>query len=189
MTAVAQRLLTEHGGQRGLQRMEIAELVKVRGLGEAKAIKLKAALELGRRLTALSPDERPRIAAPDDVANLVGIEMAALEQEQLRVVLLDTKHRVQAVRTVYQGSVNHLIVGGGSGRFTDAVLDDGPELSEKALDALDRPPGHRTGAQPAGWPSARPPPRRVHRSGRRSPSPAGRTGVGRVGSARRRKTR
>ncbi len=32
--------------------------------------------------------------------------MAALEQEQLRVVLLDTKHRVLAIRTVYQGSVN-----------------------------------------------------------------------------------
>jgi hypothetical protein len=32
--------------------------------------------------------------------------MAALEQEQLRVVLLDTKHRILGTRTVYQGSVN-----------------------------------------------------------------------------------
>jgi DNA repair protein RadC len=40
------------------------------------------------------------------VVYLIGIEMAALEQEQLRVVLLDTKHRVLAIRTVYQGSVN-----------------------------------------------------------------------------------
>ena len=93
VTAVAQRLLAEHGG--------------LRGVGDAKAVKLKAALELGRRLAALSPDERPQITAPDDVANLVGIEMAALEQEQLRVVLLDTKHRVLATRVAYQGSVNH----------------------------------------------------------------------------------
>jgi DNA repair protein RadC len=40
------------------------------------------------------------------VANLLSIEMAALEQEQLRVVLLDTKHRILGTRTVYQGSVN-----------------------------------------------------------------------------------
>ena len=67
---------------------------------------LKAALELGRRLAALSPDDRPQVTSPDDVANLLQIEMAALEQEQLRVVLLDTKHRILGSRTVYQGSVN-----------------------------------------------------------------------------------
>jgi DNA repair protein RadC len=39
------------------------------------------------------------------VTNLLGIEMAALQQEQLRVVL-DTKHRILGTRTVYQGSVN-----------------------------------------------------------------------------------
>ena len=103
---MAQRLLAEHGGLRGLMRLDVAELARIRGVGDAKAVKLKAALELGRRLAALSPDERPQVASPDDVVNLVGIEMAALEQEQLRVVLLDTKHRVLAIRTVYQGSVN-----------------------------------------------------------------------------------
>ena len=106
VTAVAQRLLAEHGGLRGLMRLEVAELARIRGVGDAKAVKLKAALELGRRLAALSPDERPQISSPDDVVTLIGIEMAALEQEQLRVVLLDTKHRVIVHKTVYQGSVN-----------------------------------------------------------------------------------
>jgi DNA repair protein RadC len=69
---------------------------------------VKAALELGRRLAALSPEERPPVGSPEDVANLLGIEMAALEQEQLRVVLLDTKHRILGTRTVYQGSVNQM---------------------------------------------------------------------------------
>ena len=89
-----------------MMQLDVTELARIRGVGDAKAVKLKAALELGRRLAALSPDQRPQIASPDDVANLVAIEMAALEQEQLRVVLLDTKHRVLAIRTVYQGSVN-----------------------------------------------------------------------------------
>jgi DNA repair protein RadC len=106
VTDVAQRLLAHHGGLRGLVRLDVAELARVRGLGDAKAVRVKAALELGRRLAALSPEERPPVGSPEDVANLLGIEMAALEQEQLRVVLLDTKHRILGTRTVYQGSVN-----------------------------------------------------------------------------------
>jgi DNA repair protein RadC len=106
VTDVAQRLLAQYGGLRGLFRMDTAELARIRGLGDAKAVRLKAALELGRRLAVLSPDDRPAVASPDDVANLLSIEMAALEQEQLRVVLLDTKHRILGMRTVYQGSVN-----------------------------------------------------------------------------------
>ena len=106
VTAVAQRLLAEYGGLRGLMRLDVAEMARIRGLGDAKSVKLKAALELGRRLAALSPDQRPQITAPDDVVTLVEIEMAALEQEQLRVVLLDTKHRVILHKTIYQGSVN-----------------------------------------------------------------------------------
>ena len=100
VTDVSQRLLAQHGG---LLRMDLAELSRIRGLGDAKAVRLKAALELGRRLAALSPEERPQVGSPDDVANLLQIEMGALEQEQLRVVLLDTKHRILGTRTVYQG--------------------------------------------------------------------------------------
>src|ERR671916_2543876 len=86
--------------------LEVAGVEAITGLGAAKAVRLKAALELAKRLAILSPEQRPQVTSPDDVANLLQIEMAVLEQEQLRVVLLDTKHRVLAVRTVYQGSVN-----------------------------------------------------------------------------------
>ncbi len=106
VTAVAQRLLVEHEGLLGLSKLDVAELARIRGVGEAKAASLKAALELASRVAALSPEQRPQITSPDDLVNLVGVEMAALDQEQLRVVLLDTKHRVLGVRTVYQGTVN-----------------------------------------------------------------------------------
>ncbi len=120
VTDLSQRLLAEHGGLRGLFRLEINELAAIRGLGDAKAVRLKAALELGRRLAALSPEDRPQVTSPDDVANLLQIEMAALEQEQLRVVLLDTKHRILGTRTVYQGSVNQAQVRVGE-VYRDAV--------------------------------------------------------------------
>lgn len=120
VTDLSQRLLAENGGLRGLFRLEVSELAAIRGLGDAKAVRLKAALELGRRLAALSPEDRAQVTSPDDVANLLQIEMAALEQEQLRVVLLDTKHRILGARTVYQGSVNQAQVRVGE-VYRDAV--------------------------------------------------------------------
>ena len=103
---VSQRILRDHGGLAGLVRLDIVELAAIRGIGPAKAAKLRSAFELAGRIAALAPDQRPKIATPDDVINLIGVEMAALGQEQLRIVLLDTKHQVLAIRTVYQGSVN-----------------------------------------------------------------------------------
>jgi DNA repair protein RadC len=106
VTTLAQRLLHERGGLLGLMKMDAIELSEFHGIGPAKAAKLKAALEIASRVVALGPDQRPQITTPDDVVNLVGIEMTSLEQEQLRVVLLDTKHKVLAIRTIYTGSVN-----------------------------------------------------------------------------------
>ena len=119
-SAMAQRLLTQHGGLAGLLRLDVVELARERGVGEAKATKVKASLEIGRRLAALVPEEKPRIATPEDAIRLVGIEMAALEQEQLRVLILDTRNAVLAVRTVYQGSANSATVRVGE-LFRDAI--------------------------------------------------------------------
>lgn len=102
----SQRILAECGGLVGLARKDVTELESIKGIGPARATTLRAVFELASRVAALAPDQRPRITTPDDVVNLVGIEMAALGQEQLRIVLLDTKHQVLAIRTVYQGSVN-----------------------------------------------------------------------------------
>lgn len=106
VTDLAKRMLTEHGGLLGLMKLDVSELEKIHGLGPAKASGLKAALELGSRLNALGPDERPNITSPDDVAYLVSTEMMALDREELRVVLLDTRNRVLGTKTVYQGTVN-----------------------------------------------------------------------------------
>src|SRR4051812_11742102 len=47
------------------------------GDGYAKSVRLKAALEPGRRLVTLSPDERPQMGSPEGIVNLLGIEMVA----------------------------------------------------------------------------------------------------------------
>ncbi len=105
-TMLAQRVLRDHGGLAGLAKLDVVELATIRGIGTAKATRIKAALELANRLRVLTPDERPRVTSPDDVISMLGAEMAALEQEELRVVLLDTKHHILAFRTVYRGTAN-----------------------------------------------------------------------------------
>lgn len=103
---VGQRLLQNFSGLSGLHRAPFADLKKQHGLGDAKAAQIKAAIELGRRLTLESPEERPMISSPADAAALVSYEMSALEQEHLRVVLLDRRNRVLEIVEVYKGSVN-----------------------------------------------------------------------------------
>jgi DNA repair protein RadC len=103
---VGQRLLASFKGLVGVQRAPFEELCNQRGIGAAKAAQIKAAIELGRRLSHELPDERTVINSPEDAAALVKYEMAALEQEHLRVILLDTRNQVMDIIEVYKGSVN-----------------------------------------------------------------------------------
>lgn len=104
------RLLQEFQGLAGLQRASFAEVCTVKGLGTAKAAQIKAAIELGRRLAAQSVEDRPAVHSPGDAAELVKYEMAALAQEQLWVMVLDTRNRVLAIEKIYKGSLNSSMV-------------------------------------------------------------------------------
>ncbi|MCS7009943.1 MAG: DNA repair protein RadC [Anaerolineales bacterium] len=103
---LGQRLLSEFGGLMGLHRAPFEDLCNQRGIGAAKAAQIKAAIELGRRLALETPEARPTVTSPADAAALVSYEMAGLEQEHLRVLLLDTRNRVLDIVEVYKGSVN-----------------------------------------------------------------------------------
>jgi len=103
---VGQRLLQTFGGISGLHRASFDELSSQKGVKLAKAAQIKAAIELGRRLVLESPDDKPTVHNPADAAAMVQYEMSALQQEELRVMLLDTRNRVQLVETIYRGSVN-----------------------------------------------------------------------------------
>lgn len=107
---LATDMLNFFGSLAGLGRATIAELCRFDGVGESQAARIKAALELGRRMVSEPQDERPRVASPADAANLVMLEMMSLEQEHLRVLLLDTRNRVLGSPTVYIGSLNTSVV-------------------------------------------------------------------------------
>lgn len=107
---MAERLLSQFGGVSGLAQAGFDELCQQRGIGEAKAAQIKAALELGKRLVAALPQERTQVRSPADVANLLMLEMGLLQQEHLRAVLLDTKNQILRVATIYEGSLNTAVV-------------------------------------------------------------------------------
>lgn len=103
---VAERLLARYEGLPGLAQATVSELCQEKGIGPAKAVQIKAALELGRRLLVTAPHERPQMRSPADAANLLMAEMSLLPQEHLRTVLLDTRNRVLSIPTIYVGSLN-----------------------------------------------------------------------------------
>ena len=103
---ISEALLARFDGD--IRRLYLAhpkELATVRGIGPATAVQIKAALNLGLRLNIPS-EERPSINSPADAAALVQYEMSLLEQEHLRVILLDRRNRVLDIVEVYHGSVN-----------------------------------------------------------------------------------
>ncbi len=117
---LAQGLLNEMGGLSGLQRESYDSLCGCRGIGPAKAAQVKAAIELGRRLSIATPEERPALNSPDDAAAVVMYEMSALEQEHLRVLLLNTRNQLIRIVEIYHGSLNASLIRIGE-VFRDAV--------------------------------------------------------------------
>jgi DNA repair protein RadC len=104
--SLAQHALSAFGSLRGLAQASIAELSRLPGVGEVKAIELLAALELGRRLAVVVPETRSVIHSPREVVSLVYSEMALLEQEELWLILLNAKNEVLAIRRIYRGTLS-----------------------------------------------------------------------------------
>jgi DNA repair protein RadC len=125
--AMASRLLSRFDGLVGLARTGFAELCAERGLGEAKAAQVQAALELGKRLVATQPQERTVIRFPEDVSNLLQGEMGLLDQEHMRVLLLNTRNQVLGTSEVYRGSVHTAVVRIGE-LFREALRQNAPAI-------------------------------------------------------------
>jgi DNA repair protein RadC len=107
---LAEDLLTRFGSLHQLVRANKAQLMRIRGIGKAQASRLLALLELSRRLQEPSTDDLPRVTTPSDAANLLMPRLRHLQQEELHVVLLDTRNRVMKVVGVYKGSLNTSVI-------------------------------------------------------------------------------
>lgn len=107
---VASDLIRRFGSLRAVADAEPVVLSRVAGVGAAKASRMKAAAEFGRRVVSHSAEPMPTIRSPEDVARLVMDEMRTLDREYFREILLNSKNRVLSVETISVGTLNASIV-------------------------------------------------------------------------------
>lgn len=108
---MAQQLLKEHNNSLDeLARAPLESIAGMKGIGMTKAIQLKAAFELARRLTESPHDEKKEISVPDQAAAVVREHFRSLDRESFMVLLLNTKNRLIRTCEVSRGSLNASIV-------------------------------------------------------------------------------
>ncbi len=102
---IGRRMLQRHGSLSALGTLSVTELAKEHGLGSAKASKLVAAFELGKRL-AREQIERQPLDHPEVIHSFFGPQMSHLAQEQLFVATVDTRLRHTGTHLITMGTVN-----------------------------------------------------------------------------------
>jgi DNA repair protein RadC len=107
---LAHRLIKHFEGLRLLKDATIEEITSIKGIGTTKAVQILAAIELGRRISRLSYNERYVIRSPEDGAKYVMEDMRFLSQEHFVAIYLNTKNQVIHRKTVFIGSLNASIV-------------------------------------------------------------------------------
>ena len=90
---LARQLLASVGGLAGLERASLPALQSVSGIGAAKATRIVAALEIGRRAAASTLDRGAVIRSSQQVIRSFAPRLAHLDREYFYVLLLDAKHR------------------------------------------------------------------------------------------------
>ncbi|MEH7886787.1 DNA repair protein RadC [Bacillus sp. JJ1609] len=107
---LANRMLSQFEGLRLLKDATLEELTQIKGIGQAKAINVLAAVEIGRRIANHTLDERYVIRSPEDGAKYLMNDMRFLTQEHFVCLYLNTKNQVIHRQTIFIGSLNASIV-------------------------------------------------------------------------------
>jgi DNA repair protein RadC len=103
--AVAERLLDHFGTLQGIADASIDELKQVSGVGESLAETIVSAFEIGRRARSKN-DNFHTLSSPQAVHELYRDEMKILKQEEMRVLLLDTRNNLRKTVTVSRGTLD-----------------------------------------------------------------------------------
>jgi len=103
---LAKRVLqTVDNNLHDLAKLSVQDFMKVRGIGEAKAMSIIAALELGRRRKESAPDEKPKITTSRDGFRILQPHMQDLPHEEFWVILLNRGNRMLKKCQISSGGV------------------------------------------------------------------------------------
>ncbi len=89
-----------------LARLTVKDLIKIKGIGEAKAITIVAALELGRRRKDIESEEKPKITSSKDAYDVLKADLLDIPYEAFWVILLNRANRVTHKYQISQGGVS-----------------------------------------------------------------------------------
>ncbi|WP_099221270.1 RadC family protein [Listeria costaricensis] len=107
---VAERLVMKFRQLTEMQFATLEELKEINGIGVAKAAKIIAAIELGKRIHFVSELSNLRIVHPEDAVKIVMPELKFLYQEHFHCLFLNSKNQVIHRETVFVGGLNVSIV-------------------------------------------------------------------------------
>jgi DNA repair protein RadC len=107
---LAQEILIKYKDLKSLLNAIPSELMCFKGIGKAKASKLAAALELGKRSNAENNGQNNSFKCSEEVALYYTPLLRHLKKEQFRVILLDMKNKIIREELISQGSLNSSIV-------------------------------------------------------------------------------
>lgn len=109
--ALAQRLLSSFGNLNNLALASFEELLKIKGIGPAKAAQIKAVFELGKRnVLTLKENEKIKISSAEDVFQIFGKRLAEKKKEHLFALLLDSRNRLIRAAEISVGNLDANIV-------------------------------------------------------------------------------
>jgi DNA repair protein RadC len=109
----AQKLLSEFGNLHSIAQASAAEMCRIKGIGKAKAVQIKAALELGKRLydPDYGPDEPGKpVQTPEEAYKSMQSKLRGKKKEHFYILCLNTRGRVNDTRQVSIGNLDSSIV-------------------------------------------------------------------------------
>jgi DNA repair protein RadC len=108
--ALANQILETAGGLKGLARLSPGGLARLRGLKAARAARLLAAFELGRRLVAGPDHPRPAFRTPEEAGRYLLPRFSIKPVEEFGMLILDTRNRLRRLQVISKGGLNGSLV-------------------------------------------------------------------------------
>ena len=107
---MADQLLQKFSTLNNLARASLEDLQSIKGVGRDKAIALKSAFTLARRMAAELHYDSPALNTPDSVAGILREEYRSASVEHFKVILLNTRHKLIRIEHVSHGTLDTILV-------------------------------------------------------------------------------
>src|SRR5579859_2772889 len=107
---VAEQVMRKFETLDNLSRASVDELRQVKGIGRDKAIALKSAFTLARRMAEEIRQESPTLDTPERIADLLRERNRAYEVENFQVVVLNTRRKLVRIDNISQGTLDTILV-------------------------------------------------------------------------------